>query len=134
MSITIAHAETDDQIIACFPAMKVLRPHLEEAQFLSTVRIQQSQGYRLLYLAADGVVTSATGYRIQYFLAWGKVLYIDDLITLPTAKRKGYAGQLLDWLIEEAQTQRCDSVHLDSGFQRHDAHRLRSEERRVGKE
>lgn len=124
MSVTVSHAETDEQILACFPAMKVLRPHLEEARFVAMVREQQAQGYRLLSLESDGVVRCAAGYRIQNFLAWGKVLYIDDLITLPSEKRKGYAGQLLDWLIEEARQQSCDGVHLDSGYQRVDAHRL----------
>lgn len=124
MSIIISHAETDAQIIACFPAMKVLRPHLDEVEFLPAVRMQQSQGYRLLYLEADDIITSAAGYRILHFLAWGKVMYIDDLITLPSEKRKGYAGQLLDWLIAEAKLHNCDGLHLDSGYQRADAHRL----------
>ena len=124
MSIAIAHAETDAQIMACFSVMQVLRPHLEEARFLSMVRQQEAEGYRLLYLDANGVVTSAAGYRIAHFLAWDKVLYIDDLITLPTEKRRGYAGQLLDWLIAEARRLDCDGVHLDSGYQRAEAHRL----------
>ncbi len=121
---TIQHAETDAQIQKCFPALKVLRPHLEESSFLGTLRRQQTQGYRLLYLEVDDEVKSAAGYRLLEYLAYGKVLYIDDLITLPTEKRKGYGGQMLDWLIAYAKTQACDQVHLDSGYQRHDAHRL----------
>lgn len=124
MVINIAYAETDEQIQACFPVLKVLRPHLDEVAFLPKVKRQQSQGYRLLFLVADDDVKSVAGYRMLEFLAWGKVLYIDDLITLPAEKRRGYAGQLLDWLIAYARTQACDGVHLDSGYQRQDAHRL----------
>jgi len=122
--MNLEHAETDEQIMQCFPIMKVLRPHLEESKFLAAVRRQQVQGYKLLFLESDGIVQSAAGYRIQDFLAWGKVLYIDDLITLPGNTRKGYGGQLLDWLIDCARREGCDQVHLDSGYQRQDAHRL----------
>jgi GNAT superfamily N-acetyltransferase len=122
--IPIQHAETDNLIQKCFPALKVLRPHLDEATFVEKVRRQQAQGYRLLCLEIENEIKSAAGYRILEFMAWGKVLYIDDLITLPTEKRKGYGGQLLDWLIAHAKTEDCSEVHLDSGYHRNDAHRL----------
>ncbi|MHB8629251.1 MAG: GNAT family N-acetyltransferase [Aggregatilineales bacterium] len=124
MTVTIQHAETDEHIQQCFPALKALRPHLDETTFLAQVKRQQMQGYRLLFLQTEGEFRSVAGYRILEFLAWGKILYIDDLITLPGEKRKGYAGQLLDWLIAYAKTQGCAQIHLDSGYQRHDAHRL----------
>lgn len=52
------------------------------------------------------------------------MLYIDDLVTHPEKKKMGIGGALLDWLIEQGRQLDCDEVHLDSGFQRHDAHRL----------
>lgn len=67
---------------------------------------------------------SAAGFRFCEFLAWGRVLYIDDLTTIPSARGKGYAGALLDWLTEQAAQQGCDAVHLDTGYTRHAAHRL----------
>jgi GNAT superfamily N-acetyltransferase len=57
-------------------------------------------------------------------LAWGKVLYIDDLITDSETRRSGHGGKLLKWVIEQGKKANCDQVHLDSGPQRHDAHRL----------
>ncbi|QKE40355.1 MAG: GNAT family N-acetyltransferase [Ferrovum myxofaciens] len=117
-------AESDREIQECFPVFKVLRPHLSEETFLPQVRRQQAQGFQVLALKCDGVVKSAAGFRFTEFLAWGKVLYIDDLVTLPEEKKRGYAGQLLDWLITHAQSQKCDGLHLDTGYARHDAHRL----------
>lgn len=124
MTSQILQAETDGQITACFDLFKGLRPHLERERFLERVRKQQSQGYIMLCLRLDGAVKSAAGFRVLDFLAWGKVLYIDDLITAPDAKRRGYAGQLLDWIVQRARDLNCDAVHLDSGYTRHDAHRL----------
>ncbi|ANQ86797.1 GNAT family N-acetyltransferase [Azoarcus olearius] len=124
MTPEIFIADTDSEIEACFPAFSALRPHLEQAGFLAQVRRQQAQSYRILALREAGTIKSAAGFRTGEFLAWGKVLYIDDLTTLPEARAQGYAGALLDWLIEHARAKDCKAVHLDSGYARHAAHRL----------
>ena len=124
MSPTIFIASSDEQILSCFPAFKALRPHLHESEFLSQVRRQQSQSYQILALSCNRVVQSAAGFRLAEFLAWGKVLYIDDLTTLPNQTGQGLAGSLLDWLIEHAKANQCRGLHLDTGYTRFAAHRL----------
>lgn len=109
---------------ACFGVFSHLRPHLNEDSFVVRVTQQQKEGYNIVYLQQQGEVVAAAGFRMCHFLAWGKVLYIDDLITHPEAKRRGFGGSILTWLIEEAERTGCDEVHLDSGYHRHDAHRL----------
>lgn len=121
---TVWLADSDDDISRCFPALKVLRPHLEESAFLAQVRRQQPAGYRLAAIGGPGAAEAVAGFRLAEFLAWGKVLYVDDLITLPGARGRGYGGQLLEWLAARAVEAGCDEVHLDSGYPRHDAHRL----------
>ena len=116
--------KTDDQIHACYGAVKELRPHLTEESFFTQVKRQQAQGYQMVAVKIDEQVVSFAGFRLCEFLAWGKILYIDDLHTIPSARGKGAAGLLLDTLIEKAQQEQCDAVHLDSGHRRHDAHRL----------
>lgn len=122
--MNILHASSETDIAACFPVFKVLRPHLVEAEFVPRVLRQQGQGYHLCYIRDAGAVVAAAGYRRLEFLAWGKVLYVDDLITLPAKRGSGFAGALMDWLIARARTFECDQLHLDSGYQRSDAHRL----------
>ena len=123
-TIELFHPTSDTELAACFPAFLALRPHLELAGFVDQVRRQFTQGYRIIAARVDGSVPSAAGYRFAEFLAWGKVLYIDDLTTLESARGQGHAGALLDWLIGHARAQGCSAVHLDSGYQRHAAHRL----------
>jgi GNAT superfamily N-acetyltransferase len=66
------------------------------------------------------------GFRAGHSLAWGRHLYVDDLSTLPAARRRGHGRALLDWLVEEGRRLGCDQLHLDSGvgLDRADAHRL----------
>lgn len=121
----IFEATTVEQIQTCYPVMQQLRLHLvEEEAFVQQVLRQQVEGYRLVCLQEDGVVKALAGFRFLEFLAWGKVLYIDDLITDVQAREKGSGGKLLKWVIDEAKRVGCHQVHLDSGPQRHDAHRL----------
>lgn len=108
----------------CFAVFAVLRPHLDEAAFVDGVRAQAREGYRVIYVEDGGEVAAAAGWRVARFLAWGKVLYIDDLIAHPDRRRAGLASALLDWLFARARSLGCEAVHLDSGYARNDAHRL----------
>ena len=78
----------------------------------------------MLALKHEGMVRSVAGFRFAEFLAWGKVLYIDDLATLSGETSRGFASSLLDWLIDHARSHQCQGVHLDTGYARHAAHRL----------
>ena len=121
----IRTALTTAEIAACFPAFHELRPHLSQNNFVAQVQRQaKDHAYVLVYIATEGHVVAAAGYRIAEFLAWGRVFYVDDLITLPASRKLGYGGKLLDWLMEKAQELSCQQFHLDSGVHRHDAHRL----------
>jgi GNAT superfamily N-acetyltransferase len=120
----IKKATAIEQIQKCFHVVQQLRPHLQEKSFIEQVQRQIGQGYQLVYLETEEAVRAVAGYRFLEFLAWGKVLYLDDLITDLNARRKGYASALLKWVISQAKIAECAEVHLDSGPQRHDAHRL----------
>ncbi|WP_130619469.1 GNAT family N-acetyltransferase [Dyella amyloliquefaciens] len=122
MDILLMRSASD--VEACFPVFHALRPHLSKQDFVAQVLRQQSQGYDVLALRHEDVVKSVAGFRIAEFLAWGKVLYIDDLATLPGQTAHGFAGALLDWLVDHARQHSCDAVHLDTGYARHAAHRL----------
>jgi len=123
--VDVCIAITEADIEACFPAFHELRPHLSQRGFVAQVQRQmRNHGYALVYIAAQGHVVAAAGYRVTEFLAWGHTFYVDDLITPAASRKQGYGGKLLDWLLEKAKELSCDQFHLDSGVHRHDAHRL----------
>jgi len=109
-----------------FGPMHQLRPHVESVEeFVNQVDgFQRPQGYRLVASLADGVAVSAGGFRRLHTLAWGDLLYIDDLVTLEAHRGRGHASRLLEWILEEARRLGCVQVHLDSAPHRHPAHRL----------
>ena len=120
----IALAEDHAAVARCYPVMAQLRPHLDEAAYLAAVERQRREGYQLLFLETDGEVRAVAGFRLMEMLAYGKTLYVDDLVTDAAQRSQGYGEALLDWLAEYARAHACVKLHLDSGVQRFDAHRF----------
>ncbi len=104
--------------------MRQLRPHLREEEYLEVVHRLRRSGYRLAFVAEGGEVQGVAGFRVIEFLAYGKFLYVDDLVTTENARSRGYGKRMLDWLVGVAREEGCWSLQLDSGVQRHDAHRF----------
>jgi GNAT superfamily N-acetyltransferase len=128
-SLLIANAESDADILRCFPVMVQLRPHLVEAEFVSRVRRMQTEGFLLARVEENGVVRAVAGYRFHEKLFSGRTLYVDDLVSDPTQRSKGHGAKLLAWLADQARARHCDLLELDSGVQRFDAHRFYFRER-----
>lgn len=122
--MNIRLATTDAEIAACYPVMRELRPHIAQEQFLSRVRDQEKSGYRLAVVQGPDGVVAVAGFRVGENLAWGRFLYVDDLVTLAAQRSKGYGAMLLAWLKEYAAKEGCLQLHLDSGIHRKEAHRF----------
>ena len=122
MNIHIADA--DKEIADCYSVMSELRPHVPESEFVSRVLSQMKNGYRLVAGEDDGDIVAVAGFRIGENLAWGRFLYVDDLVTSEKYRSKGYGAELLSWLRNHAKNEDCHQLHLDSGTQRESAHRF----------
>lgn len=117
-------ATNEKEILKCWNVMKVLRPHLDENEFVPMVKEMLQEGYHLAYVEEDTAAVSAIGFRFQQFLYNGKHCYIDDLVTLSAHTGKGYAGKLIDYVVDLCKQKGLKTITLDSGFNRLDAHRL----------
>jgi len=124
MTKRIGVAETDAQIDACYPVMRELRPQITRADFLPFVRRLQAGNQFNLAFVDDGGIKAVAGYRVSEWLAGGRYLEIEDLVTADGARSRGYGGELFDWLMAEAARQDCRQVRLVSNVRRVDAHRF----------
>jgi GNAT superfamily N-acetyltransferase len=128
--VTVALAESDAEIARCFEVMSELRPHLRAEDFVPRVRRQGDlAGFALAYVEEAGEVVAVAGFRVSECLAWGRFLYVDDLVSAARHRSRGHGGTLLRWLEARARAERCDELHLDSGVQRFGAHRFYLRER-----
>lgn len=113
-----------------FEAMRELRTGLvDQNSFVEQVdEVQRPAGYRIAGWVEtdDDDAAAVAGSRVGENFAWGRHIYVDDLSTFSADRNQGHAGQLLEWVHEEAARRGCAEVHLDSGVSpdRLSAHRL----------
>jgi ribosomal protein S18 acetylase RimI-like enzyme len=113
----IRHAETDGDLHACFPLMRVLRPHLTDADtFVRRVRRQAEVGYRLLAAWDGGAPVGLAGYRPQENLIRGPFCYVDDLVVAEAVRRTGLGAVLLDAVGAEARASGLPYLVLDTAL------------------
>ena len=113
---TLKPALTPIEIKACWPLLKLLRPHLADIEaFTARVERQRQQGYRLHAVWQDAIPLAIAGWRIQENLIYGHHLYVDDLVTDPAHRGKRLASRLLKALMEEGRAANCTLLVLDTG-------------------
>ena len=122
-SPAIELATSTTEIQQCLPLMLQLRSHLYSDSFIDRVQQQMQTGYQLAYLQDINIIAVA-GFNITSNLAWGKHLYVADLVVDARHRSQGYGETLFVWLIEYAKNHHCQQLHLDSGVQRFAAHRF----------
>jgi len=122
MSVILAN--TRKEFLRCYPVMAELRPHLTESEFLRRVEAQAQENYNIAFVEHEGRAVCVAGFRLMHSLAWGRFLYVDDLVTHELERSKGFGQELMAWLVQHAREAGCDQFHLDSGVQRFDAHRF----------
>jgi ribosomal protein S18 acetylase RimI-like enzyme len=120
----IRQAKEKEDYLKCWEVVHELRPHLDQEQYLTLILYMIDEGYKMVYIEENEKAVSFCGYRVTTMLHRGRSIYIDDLCTLPEARGNGHAKVLLDYVLKEASKGELQSIHLDSGHHRHDAHRL----------
>jgi GNAT superfamily N-acetyltransferase len=129
--MSVALAQTDADVLECWPVIAQLRQHLNEAEFVAAIRRQVKEGYRLACIRREGRVLAVAGFRILHSLAWGRYCYVDDLVTDEAARSQGLGAELLTWIKAHARSEECGRLELDSGVQRFGAHRFYFAQRMV---
>jgi len=120
----LKNLKTQDEILKAFDVFLELRPSIPDLKsFTEQVLEQRKEGYEMIAVVENDEVLACVGFRIMTMFAWGKILYIDDLITKEKCRGKGYGKCLLEHAILIAKDNACHQVHLDTGYARHAAHR-----------
>lgn len=62
---------------------------------MAQIERQMSDGYRITILEDDSETKAVAGFRFGEFLAWGRIMYVDDLVVKETNAAKVTADSCL---------------------------------------
>ena len=122
--MNIKIAESDADLARISDVLLELRPAFTKDALIGQIKAQQRTGYRVAYVEKAGEVLCVAGFVVGTKLAWGKHLYVDDLVTAERHRSTGAGKRMLDWLKAHALALGCRQLELDSGVQRFGAHRF----------
>ena len=122
MEIGIARGASELEVVASL--MLQLRSGYDLRGMVSQIEAQLERGYTVAYAEEDGRAICAAGFVIETRLAWGKHMYVEDLVTDSERRSSGLGRVMMDWLKSHAREHECEQIHLDSGVQRFPAHRF----------
>jgi ribosomal protein S18 acetylase RimI-like enzyme len=126
---SLRHADTADELAACFPVVRELRPLLKDvAEWVERARAMKAGGYRVL-AAWDGArngdrVLAIAGYRVTDNLIHGRFLYVDDLVTAEGERGRGLGAALLTELAAIGTDEGCRRLVLDTAAANTNARRF----------
>ena len=125
MSDQIKFAKSDEEIELCYEVMSELRPHLSKSEFVDQVKRQIAESsYQLLFLEHDADVKAVAGIRVGEWLARGRSLDLEDLVSTERDRSKGFGGALFDRIVEYARERGCAEIRLVSHVTRYRAQRI----------
>ncbi len=125
MTIEIVDLPSDDpRLPQAWAVLRELRGHRDDEAMDEVYAASHDHGYRITAVFADDVCVAVAGWRIGTNMAIGRNLYVEDLVTSAARRSGGHGAALLTHLESVARDAGCDALHLDSGVQRHDAHRF----------
>lgn len=120
---------TQTQLNAVLDVLIELRSQFTHDDLHRQIVRQMQAGYHLVYLESYGKVLAVAGFVVGEKLAWGKHIYIDDLVVSQNARSAGVGAFFIDWFKGYCREIGAKQLHLDSGIQRFPAHRFYLRER-----
>ena len=114
MTLEVRELTTDAEIGSAYSLARQLRDRVREETFLSEVRRQATDGYRLYGGYEEGRLVALAGVRRSHTLSRGEHLFVDDLVTDERARGRGHGRTMLEWLGFQAAGQGIPRIYLDS--------------------
>ena len=117
-------AVADEALLAAAePVHRQLRPHLP-ADYRRRMGEVFASGAEMAVAVSDGKVVGLTVFRVIEKTYSGRELYCDDLVTDEANRSTGAGKAMIAYMERLCRERKCDTLALDSGTQRTQAHKF----------
>ena len=120
----VTQLESKAEWLQALPVLQELRTHLQEETYLDWLAAMQSEGYRLFGLYEDEALVAVAGVVVHTNFYYGRHAYIYDLVVRSDRRGDGLGTRLMATVEEWATERGCETIVLESGLWRDDAHRF----------
>lgn len=124
MDIRVRLAETDSDLERLAPVLLELRAQFTAGTLIARIKEQQKHGYMLAVAESGSEIVGVAGFVVGIKLAWGRHIYVDDLVIAERYRSSGVGTALIESLKGYASDHGCGQIHLGSGVERFSAHRF----------
>ena len=112
-----------DMLVAAERVHRQLRPQLPE-DYVDRMKEVFASGAEMAVAVVAGEVAGITVFRVVEKTFSGRELYCDDLVTDEAKRSTGVGHALIAYMERVGRERRCDTLALDSGTQRQQAHKF----------
>lgn len=112
-----------DMLAAAERVHRQLRPHLPE-DYTTRMKEVFASGAEMAVALVAGEVAGITVFRVLEKTFSGRELYCDDLVTDEAKRSTGVGHALIAYMEKVGRERHCDTLALDSGTQRQQAHKF----------
>jgi GNAT superfamily N-acetyltransferase len=113
---------SDDELAAAYPILRELRDHLDRAEMEAVHERMREEGYRLFGRYDGSELVAVAGITVGTNFYLGKHVFVHDLVTTGSRRSEGHGSALLSFLHGWADDRDCETVELESGLWREEAH------------
>lgn len=107
--------ELNDAEYALVPALfELLEPGLSSVLIVERVLLMRAQGWRCLGAFCNQELIAMAGYSTRIHLFSGPVMYVENLIVLPSWRAHQLGKRLMHWIEQYARESGCQKVTLDA--------------------
>ena len=117
-----------DMLVAAEGVHRQLRPHLP-ADYVARMEAIFANGAEMAVAVVAARVVGLTVFRVLEKTFSGRELYCDDLVTDEEERSAGVGRALMQYMERIGRERHCDTLALDSGTHREQAHKFYFRER-----
>jgi GNAT superfamily N-acetyltransferase len=122
--MNIVELRTEQEYLEAYPVMHELREHLSRSDYVELITRLARTGYRLFAVRTNDRIVALAGLSIATNFAYGKHMWVYDMITVSSERSKGFGSALLTHIEKLARREDCNLIAFSSAAWCEEEHRF----------
>jgi GNAT superfamily N-acetyltransferase len=113
-----------DEIKDSYLLLKEIRDNQTLDDFCTMFYFMKDEDYKMIGLYENSELITVSNIKLDFNSAYGKYIYIYDLVTKPEKRSQGYGKKMIKYISSLAISFDCENLVLNSLIDKVEAHRF----------